>query len=469
MNTVNDYPLHAFPTIIQNAILDVYKKTQAPLPLIGSSALGGVSLTCQDAVDVRRMLDLVSPASLFLFTIAQSGERKSTVDKMFLKSIRDFEEYQARLMAPKLDQWRAEKLAWGEEKKGLLLAIRSAAKHGDATDLLTQRLQEIMSRQPIEPQPLKLIINDATPEALVQTLHERWPSAGIMSDEGAIVFDSRAMQRLGLLNSLWAGDEHDVYRATKPTVTLRNARLTFSVMVQPATFQNYLNKKGSLSRDIGFLARCMICAPISTQGTRFINNPDTSMLHLHSFHKRCTEILTRSSDNRKLGSGTRTTLDFTPEAPDCWIKFANWIENSLGPQLHLFDIREYAAKNAENAARMAALFHHFDNQEGSIGIETVSKAIQICQWYMNQFKYLFGNQPQVAPEQVDAWTLESWLHGYFQQNPGIYHIRRNLISQYGPNLLRNRIRRDHALHILSSQGKVIFEKSGKTILIRLAP
>ncbi len=60
------FPVHVFPLIIRNAIYEVEQHTQAPLPLIAASVLGAISLASQNRIDVCRLNNLRSPASLFL-------------------------------------------------------------------------------------------------------------------------------------------------------------------------------------------------------------------------------------------------------------------------------------------------------------------------------------------------------------------------------------------------------------------
>lgn len=86
------FPVDAFPKIIRNAIYEVEQHTQAPQGLIAASALGVISLACQNRIDVCRLNNLRGPVSLFLMTLAESGERKSTVDKLLMKPLYQLEE-----------------------------------------------------------------------------------------------------------------------------------------------------------------------------------------------------------------------------------------------------------------------------------------------------------------------------------------------------------------------------------------
>ncbi|WP_194857292.1 hypothetical protein [Morganella morganii] len=66
---MNNYPLNAFPELIRNAVLSVHEQTRAPVPLIASSVIIAVSLTCQGCADVRVSERIVSPVSLFMLVM----------------------------------------------------------------------------------------------------------------------------------------------------------------------------------------------------------------------------------------------------------------------------------------------------------------------------------------------------------------------------------------------------------------
>lgn len=86
------FPVHALPELVRNAVNEVNRNIQAPMALIASSALSAISLSCQHAVDVLRPNGLVTPVSLALMVIAESGERKTTVDRIFTKAIQEYQD-----------------------------------------------------------------------------------------------------------------------------------------------------------------------------------------------------------------------------------------------------------------------------------------------------------------------------------------------------------------------------------------
>ncbi|MBW9971973.1 DUF3987 domain-containing protein, partial [Escherichia coli] len=82
----NPYPIYALPPLVRNAIIETQKNTQAPLAMVATSALTATSIACQNQVDVCRPGNLRGPVNLYSLILADSGERKTTVDKVFMKA-----------------------------------------------------------------------------------------------------------------------------------------------------------------------------------------------------------------------------------------------------------------------------------------------------------------------------------------------------------------------------------------------
>jgi putative DNA primase/helicase len=74
----------SLPTLLRDAVWEVQAYAQAPMALVASSALSALSLAGRASVDVRRDSKMSGPSSLFMLTIAESGERKLTTDKYLL-------------------------------------------------------------------------------------------------------------------------------------------------------------------------------------------------------------------------------------------------------------------------------------------------------------------------------------------------------------------------------------------------
>jgi hypothetical protein len=273
-----------------------------------------------------------------------------------------------------------------------------------------------------------------------------------MSNEAGAILNGRAAEQLPMLNELWDGTNHSVLRIGEEDFILSGVRLTASLMLQPKTFQKFLTGRGSLARDNGFLARCLITKPFSTQGMRFTNSVQQFEFQaLSRFEERVSEILSLPINNSN--EGTRRVLELSADAINAWTIFSNDVELQLG-QIGIFSqIKDAASKIAENAARMAALFHVFEKSEGLISLEHMNGAIEICMWHLFEFKKIFNPALGIPQFEQDAMLLDNWMRVKFQTF-GCDLFGKNKLLQAGPNPLRNKGRLNRAIQHLIEKGVV---------------
>lgn len=468
MNTLSNikpFPVPALPDILRDAVYEVQRNIQAPLPLIVASALSACSLACQHAFNVKRPTGQESPVSLFFLTMAESGERKSTVDNLFTGPIRNYQEREAEKYRLAISEYKPAFQAWEAEYKGIKAMIEKLSGKGESTESHKQRLIEVAAKEPVKPRLIKLLYDDTTPEALKFGLYENSQSIALWSDEAGSIFNGRGLSELALLNKLWDGGAITVDRRSSESFTIRDARMTIALMVQEPVLKQYLERKGEEARGIGFFARVLVAAPASTQGTRFIQYAQTSWQYLPVFQERLASILEQGSQFSG-SSAERICLTLSVDAQARWLEAYNHIESYLPPGGYLSDVKDFAAKLADNIARLAALFHWVDGHQGEISLDAVSRAIDIMYWYADEFVRLFAADH--VPEDVrDAEMLSDWLVKLYQVR-GWICIKKNYIRQYGPNSLRSRDRMDAALDVLCGWRRVWFTVgAGKTKFVNV--
>jgi len=242
------YPLDALPGTLRAAIEEVRAFTKAPIPLVASSALAALSLAVQAHADVKRAEKLSGPVGLFLLTIADSGERKSTCDGFFMQAIRDYEAEQAEAAKPLIKDHKAAMDAWEAKRGGIKEKIRQLAKAGKSAHEQEAALRDLEHDKPEPPRVPRLIYGDATPEALKWNLAKGWPSGGVVSSEAGLVFGAHGMgkdsvmRNLATLNQLWDGMEIATERRATESFTVRGARLTIALQVQEATLRSFFDR-----------------------------------------------------------------------------------------------------------------------------------------------------------------------------------------------------------------------------------
>lgn len=467
------YPLDALPDIIRAAVEEVQGFTKAPVPLVASSALAALSLAIQPYFDVKRAEMLTGPTSLFLLTIADSGERKSTCDGFYTKAIRNYEEVQAEVAKPVLKDHRAAIAAWDSKLSGIKDKIRQLAKASKPTGDVESALCDLEHSKPEPPRVPRLLYTDATPEALAYGLAKQWPAGGVVSAEAGIVFGAHGMgkdsimRNLGLLNTLWDGGSMTIDRRTMESFTVRNARLTMALQVQEAALREFLNRSGDLARGTGFLARFLVAWPDSTQGFRPFTEAPDNWPNLAGFNRRISEILSNPAPIDQEGGLSPVLLTLSRDAKEAWVKFHDSIEVQLASGGNFHEVRDVASKVADNAVRLAALFEVFENGEGPIGRQCFEAASRIAAWHLSEARRFFGEISQPV-ELADAVRLDTWLIEYCRKT-GTNIVCKNHVRQFGPGPLRHGARLDAAIKELADLNRLRLMKDGKRQTIEVNP
>ena len=133
------FPVEALGTTIEEAVIEFQGYGKQPLSMIAGSALATASLACQGLADVGRDSQNIGPISLLVLTIAESGERKSSLDKAFSKALRDWEREKADEMKVVIKKSIADHSDWDAKRHGLLAAIKETQKKNTLRELPTEQ------------------------------------------------------------------------------------------------------------------------------------------------------------------------------------------------------------------------------------------------------------------------------------------------------------------------------------------
>ncbi|CAE6939073.1 hypothetical protein R69608_05134 [Paraburkholderia nemoris] len=466
-----EYPSEALPPCIRAAVDEVCGFVKAPLPLVASSAIAALSLAIQAHVDVKRAERLTGPTGLFMLTIADSGERKSTCDGFFTKAIRDYELEQAEAAQPLLKDFHADVNAWEAKHAGIKEKIKQESKARKDTVGLEADLRDLEHDKPEEPKVPRLIYADATPEALAYSLGRKWPSGGVVSAEAGIVFGSHGMgsdsvmRNLATLNQLWDGNSLTIDRRTSDSYTVRGARLTVALQVQEATIRTFFEKSGALARGTGFLARFLVAWPQSTQGFRPFTEAPANWPHMAAFNQRIAQILQQQVPLSDDGALEPQMLSLSPEAKSAWIAFHDAIEGQLSNGGELYDVRDVASKSADNAARLAALFHVFSGATGAISLDAFESASSIVAWHLSESRRFFG-EIALPDDLASAVRLDRWLVDHCRREH-TQMVGKRHAQQYGA--IRQSEKLNNAIKELSDLDRIRVDRDGKQIIIKVNP
>lgn len=464
----DNFPIQALPPLVRDAAVNLYENIGAPMGMICSSLMASMFSVSQGLYNVERIDGLESPVSAWFLIIADSGERKTAVDEKVNLALRQFEAEQAEKHALAMEIYLAKLAAWQAKKAAILSMIKRATADDLPTDQLTEQLVSHSQRCPNRPRLFRALYSDASQAGLKKALDENWPSIAIASDEAAGVFNGDIFLDLAFHNRLWGGSTIHSDRANRKSIIVRDPRLTMSLMIQPGPLKRYWDSHGQKMREIGFAGRFLFACPPSTQGYRIIVSPESSWSPLSEFHKKVRQIL-----ERNIGvdgeAPSKTLLTLSRDAQDRWIDACNSIEMQMQKGRPYANAKDYAAKIADNLARIAAVFHVFEGVEGPIQLWTINRAIMVAEWFTSEFLRLFVPPPEIPQEVLDAQVLERWLAQKIRSTGQWQRIRKNVLLQDGKRPLRKAPRCNLALDVLISQEKIWLAREGKTTWVFFNP
>ena len=454
------YPMPMLPRGIREAVEEVVAFVQCPPSMAACSALACLSLATQGCADVYRDDTLCGPTSLYFLTVAKSGERKGQTDKHFGEGVKRYQSEQTEAVMPKKREYQAAQANWDAIRKGIEQAILAATKNSKGTaDLEKQRLDH-EATQPVAPRMPRLIYEDVTSEELAYQLSKGWPSAGIMSSEGGVVFGGHSMQAenvtryLSLLNGLWSGEQHVHSRRTTESFVVKDARLTVHIAVQEEVLRHFFEGTGGLARGTGFLARCLIAYPESTIGTRVYKEPPSGWPKLSQFTRKTQELLRDApKPEPKSGQIAFAKLRLSLDAKAAWAAYANATERRQANGGDLEHFTDSGSKAADIVARMAALFHLYETGiSGWIERKHIEWATHIVDWHLEQAMHLLA-RVSLTPQRKNVIELDRWILERCDRT-GADHVMAGSILQNGPYGVREKAARDAALDELISMNRV---------------
>jgi len=472
-----DYPLEQLPDPLRLLIIEVVDYLQCPIAMAVNSLLGALSLCTQGLVNVARDSQLTSISSLFLLLIAESGERKSACDNLLTKHLKELDIERSKADGEARKQYQREYITWRAELDGAMTAIKRASEKGVVEESLRGRVNVLDLSEPIPPRGTTFLLEDTTPEGLVKVMKRGYPSQGIFSSEAGIVFGSHgmssdsAMRNMAILNKFWDGESIRVSRQdSDKDVLLSDRRLTLSLAIQASTVRAFFDGSKGLARGTGFGARFLIAWPKSTQGTRLYKEPPTHMKHLEDFRRKTLAIIKTPLTlvDEYTSEIQAHKLILTTKAKNVWTQFFNDTEQELRTGGELTNIKDVTSKAADNATRIAALFHVYEHGiTGAITEDHMKRACHLMFWYLLESRRFFG---EIAlPKEIgNATLLDAWLIDYCKDN-NVTRISTMLARQLCPNSLRSKAVYEETIKHLTELGRIRTVKEGKKKWLEINP
>jgi hypothetical protein len=396
------FPMDALPAVLGDYGRVIQRCTQAPDAIVGSSLLAAASLAVQPYANVVLPHGASVPASLYLVTVAESGERKSAVDRLALHAHAAFE-------------------------KGKSDEHREAIEQHNRLDKRAKETATI-------PRESVFLASDPTVEGLCKLLHAGLPSIGVFSAEGGRFLgghgmsEETALRTAAGLSLFWDGAPVDRVRSGDGASKLFGRRLALHLMAQPRAAFTWLSNP--VLRDQGLFSRCLVAYPQSTAGTRmFRNQKAEETTEAVAYVTRMTELLGGKWPINKFHELQPQQMGIGGGARTLWIDLHNQFERGIGGELK--PIRGLASKAAEQMGRIACVLTLIDDPTANAVTEAaMQRAALLMEFYLGEALRQSGVQPQ--HEKTDqASVLWVWL-----TMQGKKHITLPELTQHGPNKLR---------------------------------
>lgn len=458
------FPFPAFALgPLRSAAEAVQALTQAPLGMCAQSVLAAASLATQGHADVALPFSSAAraPLSLFLVTIASSGERKSGVDRLTTAAVAEREAELRRQHQSDFHAYTADHRAWKAVSAG---AERKCKGRGDR-EALAADLRGLVEPQ-LPPDPM-ILCDDATPEGLVKQLVRGQPCMGLFAPEGGTLAGGRALdddnrlRTAATLNKFWSAEPVRQTRAGDGPTHAEGYRLAMHLMVQPGVAAVMLGKPEL--GDTGLTARFLLTAPASTAGTRMFRVPDAEdERRVAAFGERVGGLLRGVAKPGPGGGGLMVpALGMDARARALWVPFHDYAEGNLGDGGAWAPIRAFANKAAEHAARLAGVLSVWTGAWTVTG-EAMACGVELAQHYAAEALRLQADGA-ADPGILDAERLLGWIRA-LPATRGDVLVSLPAIYQRGPGRLRDKASAERAVGVLAAHLHLLRVEGGAEVV-----
>ncbi len=383
--------------------------------MAGQCLLGAASLLTQGLFNVETLAG-DKPLSLYLLTLGDSGDGKSTAQGAAMARINEWQRRAARDFNVELRNFEA---------------VKATRKKGGA---------------PHEPpsSPFRLV-SDATVEGLRRDLATGPCSQGIFSDEAAAILSGYGMsaehrsKTAGVFSKLWDQGHLSVSRASGARVESYGRRVALHWLIQPMAAAEAMGDP--MLSALGFWPRFLAAwpAPLQPRLARPFN-PET-LPDVRDYWTRCDALL----------------AELLPEDAGDWtaIKLADPARELLGRAFERFEVqgrsgllrmvKPHALRATEQACRVAGVLSAFSGRH-VIEAPAVRDALALVAYSLETWKAII-DEGEADPSAAHALLLYEWL----TSRPG-WRERLAGIVNAGPACVRTKDKRDAALALLTEHG-----------------
>ena len=386
------FPIDALPEVLRNYVSDVAESTQTPIDMAGVASLALMSIAMQPRYKIIGKSDWEEQLSLYCMIVAEPSDRKSAVFNQIIKVIQAFEaEYN--------EHHSIDFLKSQEEHASLEKRYKKATKeyeNGKITkDEYDDAFNKYASHKMIK--PISLTLDDVTSESLTNEIESQDGCIALVSSEGGI-FDILSgsytnFPNIDIFLKGYSGDFIKVSRIGRPSLYVKNPRLTILLTVQPKVLESVVNNGTFTGR--GLSARFLYSVPKSLVGSRKFETKPINFDNKKRFSDLIHEIL-------KEPKSSTTYITLSNDAYYLLKDYYEEFESRLITDLK--DIGGWAGKLVGNILRISALITRArnikydaflytpstdDSAEWIVQKEDMESAIKLGNYFLEHARFAF--------------------------------------------------------------------------------
>lgn len=409
----DDYPTDALGSLAPVAQC-ISENAQVRPAMAAQAILGAVALLTQRTANVRSLDGSVKPLSLYLMTIAQSGDGKDAADRVALGAI---------------SRWQqAENTFYQNELK--------AYENRDKGD-----------KSP-PPTPRHIVSGDLTIEGQRRSFHEGASAQGVFSTEAGMILAGHAMsaeQRTKTAASLCGIFDRghiSVIRGGSGRFERHGIRLSAHLMLQPSALGDVLTDDNLAG--IGFWPRFLLAWPPALQPRIYRPWRADQDAVVKTYWQDCDDLLSANSAD---DCNQLPVIELDDDARLWLARFfeRNEIEGRKGS---LKNVRPWALRSTELACRIAGVMAAWDRRQ-TINKATAQNAAKIVMHSVSTWQEALTGKADPTPQW--ALMLFEWLVKRRVSTP----LRD--MPRLAPVSVRPAGRRDAAMALLEAHGLVIVD------------
>lgn len=285
---VPPFPIHIFNEPIKAMVKHAAESLQTPTDLPSVVGLGILSACIQNKFEINPKSDWREPLNLYNISLLEPSTRKSAVFSIMTKQFRQYEKEQREEMTLPVKNRKAERAALEKRKDTLEreYAKDQNPEHLEEIKEINKRLQEIP-----ELYLPTLMVDDATPEAIVSRMNENGGKISILSAEGDLFerFKNKNIDQIkyDVYLKPYSGDSLRTNRITRDTEIIENPTMTICITAQPSV----IKELPPTMHERGLMARFIISIPNDNLGHRDSRAPEIPANVIYSYDALIRKLL----------------------------------------------------------------------------------------------------------------------------------------------------------------------------------